>query len=220
MEVVYFLEASAVHLTDDRIRSLKQALHSLPGALRGEVFTPQPSLDPFLDDGPGPALAMQVRFADPRGLAEALVSPAFASLRRQLEALPGAGQALLQEALALENTPLTESAAQPGRVAYQVNYHRPAADEAAFLAHYRSRHPPILLRLPGLRGLQLGLPIDWSPVAGIATADRLLFCEVSFDSLAALNAALASQIRRELRRDFATFPPFSGPVTHYAMRRC
>ena len=51
------------------------------------------------------------------------------------------------------------------------------------------------------------------------TSDCMLGNEVVFDSLAALNAALASEMRHELRRDYQGFPPFSGPVSHHAMLR-
>jgi hypothetical protein len=40
-----------------------------------------------------------------------------------------------------------------------------------------------------------------------------------FDTLDAFNAAMASDVRRELRADFKRFPPFSGANTHYPMDR-
>jgi hypothetical protein len=41
--------------------------------------------------------------------------------------------------------------------------------------------------------------------------------KVVFDSPEALTAALHSPVRHEMRADFNAFPPFSGPVRHYAM---
>ena len=35
----------------------------------------------------------------------------------------------------------------------------------------------------------------------------------------AFNAAMASEVRRELRADFHRFPPFTGQNTHYPMDR-
>ena len=43
--------------------------------------------------------------------------------------------------------------------------------------------------------------------------------EVVFDSLDALNAALASDVRHRLREDYKSFPVKPGPNTHYAMQR-
>jgi len=40
---------------------------------------------------------------------------------------------------------------------------------------------------------------------------------VVFDSAAALTAALKSPVRHEMRADYRTFPPFTGPVLHYPM---
>ena len=36
-------------------------------------------------------------------------------------------------------------------------------------------------------------------------------------ALAALEAALQSPVRAKMRADFARFPPYRGPVTHYPM---
>ena len=43
--------------------------------------------------------------------------------------------------------------------------------------------------------------------------------EVVFDSLDGFNAAMKSDVRLLMREDFARFPPFSGPTTHFAMLR-
>jgi hypothetical protein len=41
--------------------------------------------------------------------------------------------------------------------------------------------------------------------------------KVVFDSPDALNAALASPVRHEMRADFKNFPPFSGANLHFPM---
>ena len=56
-------------------------------------------------------------------------------------------------------------------------------------------------------------------VAGLPSADYMLGNEVVFDAIGAFNAAMASEVRRELRADFHRFPPFSGQNTHYPMDR-
>ncbi len=104
-------------------------------------------------------------------------------------------------------------------MSFVVRYYRPAEDENAFQAFYVAHHPPILGRFPGIRNVLCYLPLAWRNAGAIATSDCMLGNEVVFDSLADLDAALASEVRHELRRDYERFPPFSGAVTHHAMLR-
>jgi uncharacterized protein (TIGR02118 family) len=106
-----------------------------------------------------------------------------------------------------------------GSVSFVVNYQRPAENENEFIRYYSNNHPPIMKLFPGLRGLELGTPIDWSPVADIQWADRMLYNEVNFDNIEDLTNALNSETRMDLRKDFGKFPPFTGLATHYPMRR-
>ena len=41
--------------------------------------------------------------------------------------------------------------------------------------------------------------------------------KVVFDNAVALDLALNSPVRQEMRADYNSFPPFSGPVSHYPM---
>jgi hypothetical protein len=50
-------------------------------------------------------------------------------------------------------------------------------------------------------------------------ADYMLGNEVVFDHSEDFRAAMASQLRHELRAHFRQFPPFSGRNTHYPMNR-
>jgi uncharacterized protein (TIGR02118 family) len=224
MTIAYFLELTGSaepsgESLHESLPELRNRLHELPAVQCIDLFTAEASHDPFLDDGAGPALLLQLRLADRQALAQLLDSPALQQLLTDLKTLPLHHPTLQQEAMKLECFDVPEANGAPGAIAYLVNYQRPAEDEYAFLDYYRARHPPILCRFAGLRSLELGLPIGWCPLENLPWANRMLFCEVSFDSIEALDAALASEIRKELRRDFATFPPFSGPVTHHAMRR-
>ena len=74
-------------------------------------------------------------------------------------------------------------------------------DPAAFDAHYREVHTPIVQRYPNLRGLSL---TRTDGVAG-RTPDFYLMAEMSFDSRADLEAALASDAGRESGRDLRNF---------------
>jgi uncharacterized protein (TIGR02118 family) len=79
-------------------------------------------------------------------------------------------------------------------------YRRPQ-DPAAFDAHYRDVHAPIVQRYPNLRGLRL---TRTDGVAG-GQPDFYLVAEMSFDSRADLDAALASDAGRESGRDLRNF---------------
>ncbi|MDP9468449.1 MAG: EthD family reductase [Chloroflexota bacterium] len=74
-------------------------------------------------------------------------------------------------------------------------------DPAAFDAHYRDVHTPIVRRYPNLRGLRLTRPDG----VGGRPAPYHLLAEMSFDSRADLDAALASEAGRESGRDLRNF---------------
>ena len=82
-----------------------------------------------------------------------------------------------------------------------VALYNPPEDPAAFDAHYREVHAPIVRRYPGLRALRLTSP---DGVGGRPPAVHLL-AEMGFDSRADLDAALASDAARESARDLRTF---------------
>jgi hypothetical protein len=108
---------------------------------------------------------------------------------------------------------------------YVVRYHRPADDEAAFVANYLATHPATEAKLPGIRSIMCYLPLDGAPAGlkerpgGLPSADYMIGNEVVFDDIGAFNAAMASPIRAELRAHYRAFPRFTGRNTHYPMIR-
>ena len=78
-------------------------------------------------------------------------------------------------------------------------FNRPE-DPAAFEAHYRDVHAPIVHRYPGLRELRLSRLAD----VGRETPFYLM-AEMVFDDRAALDEALASEAGRESARDLRNF---------------
>jgi uncharacterized protein (TIGR02118 family) len=74
-------------------------------------------------------------------------------------------------------------------------------DPSAFDAHYRDVHAPIVRRYPNLRGLRL------TRAEGLAgrPAAFYLMAEMTFDSRADLDEALASEAGRESGRDLRGF---------------
>lgn len=102
-------------------------------------------------------------------------------------------------------------------VSYWVRYRGAAADPAGFTAYYQGKHAAILRRLPEIRSLVLHTPVSFHDPFPVRPGGSILLAQMTFDSAAALDAALRSQARREAREDFHHFPAFSGVVTHEAM---
>ena len=104
-------------------------------------------------------------------------------------------------------------------LSFNVRYYRPVADEAAFNEFYLAHHPQILAHLPEIRNVLCYTPVEWTDTHDIPPSDCFLGNEVVFDSLDSFNAAMASDVRHELRRDYNSFPVRPGPNTHYATLR-
>jgi hypothetical protein len=226
---VYFLTFTGPAAAGDAFRSWfarapSPALAGLNGLIAYDLYTPEASHDPYLDDGPGPLAMAQLYFPDLETLERALGSAAFPAAAARCQGTPVDGLGATHEAMAARFYPVgDQTAAAPlpsvPSCSYVVRYHRPAADEAAFVAHYVEHHPPLLGEFPKIRNVMCYLPIDWTDPVGVPRADYMLGNEVVFDTVDDLNAALRSDVRHKLRDDYKTFPPFSGHNTHYAMRR-
>ncbi len=198
------------------------ALMALPGVETLDLYAPEPSDDPYLDDGAGPLLTVQTGFESVVALEAGLAAPRAREASGDFAGTPAAGCAVAHDAMALKFFPVAgESAPSPltAPLSYVIRYHRPADDETHFVEYYCAHHPPVLGKFPRIRNVMCYLPIAWRDPTPIARADYLLGNEVVFDSLDDLNAALKSEVRHELRADYKTFPAFHGANTHYAMRR-
>ncbi|MEJ2119532.1 MAG: hypothetical protein P8Z76_02280 [Alphaproteobacteria bacterium] len=200
------------------------ALAALDGLRAYDLYTPEASHDPYLDDGPGPLAMAQLYFDDLRALEAALASSGFPAAAARCEGTPIEGLTAVHEAMEAHFYPV-EGESEPSPLptvpscSYVVRYHRPAEDEATFVTHYVKHHPPILGEFPNIRNVMCYLPVEWSDPVGVPRADYMLGNEVVFDTVDDLNASLRSDVRHKLRDDYKTFPPFTGRNTHYAMRR-
>jgi uncharacterized protein (TIGR02118 family) len=163
-------------------------------------------------------LLAMLHFDTAEQMSRAIAAPAFA---HSLQGLP--------QGVTITGTPFERrlypigGEAVPGPLtapfSYVVRYHRPADDEAEFVSHYLTYHPPLLAKLPAIRSVLCYLPLDTLATPALPTANVMIGNEVAFDSPEAFNAAMASPVRAELRAHFRTFPKFTGRNTHYPMMR-
>lgn len=184
--------------------SLTSERFAPPPAVRTLLHVPSAARDPFLDDGAAPMPVAQLYFE---------------SLGALETAAGDIGQAIEAEAMSVHRFDVPEPwpQAPQGCCTYLVAYEGPAENEAAWLAYYLEHHPPLMAKLPGIRELEIYTPLEWRCPSPLRCVRHLQRNKVAFDSAAALNAALDSPVRREMRADFTRFPPYRGSVTHFAM---
>jgi uncharacterized protein (TIGR02118 family) len=199
----------------DALRRLDDLLLHTPGLAKGLVYTPSTTSDPYLNDGPPPALGLQLDFADIADL-EAACAPN-GPLQALASIMPGAEVA--EQAMLTRRFPVPS--AQFGtpepHCTYLVAYEGEAEDANVWLAYYIAHHPPIMARFPGIREIEICTRIDWCSFLPFRRVNYLQRNKVVFDSPEALTAALNSPVRHEMRADFKKFPPFSGGNTHFPM---
>jgi hypothetical protein len=219
-ELACFGPAGAVPAARDWHDAATAAWRKLPGLVSHDLYVgvTDGAKDPLVDDGPGPLLIAMLAFADADALGKAIVSAKFEqSLARLPDGMRAAG-----EAMECRHYPVADADA-PAQLrapfSYVVRYHRPAEDEAAFIANYVATHPPTLARLPAIRNVMCYFPLNRPNPPGLAKSNYMLGNEVVFDDVAAFNRAMASPVRHELRAHYRAFPPFSGANTHYPMLR-
>jgi hypothetical protein len=191
----------------------------LPELLFLDLYTPVTgsTTDPYVDDGAAPACLAMLGVPSLDVLDRVIREERFAAaLARMPEGL------LTCTAMRRSEHAVAGAVASTALIApfsYVVRYHRPAEDEVVFVRHYLDTHPLLLARLPRIRNVLCYMPLAWRHPAGAPAADYMLVNEVAFDHSQDFNAAMASQVRHELRAHFREFPPFSGRNTHYPMDR-
>lgn len=196
------------------------AMRAMVGIAELHQFIPVASHDPYVNDGAGPLLMLEFGFSSSPALDEFVTNPDWVIGVTRVSGDPAIS--LTHDAFETRFFPTAGQQEQVPRtapVSYVVRYYRPAENEVDFRAHYVTHHPPILGRLPGVRNVICYSPFACAPVPSVSSGDCMLGNEVVFDSVEALNDALASRVRDELRQDFHTFPKFWGANTHFAMHR-
>jgi uncharacterized protein (TIGR02118 family) len=186
------------------------------------VHSAATTADPYVKDKPGPSLVVQAYFAGLVDL-ERTLGPAghFGALlsRKDFPALADAS--IGQQAMLVRPFAIPDPAFQTERGApyctYLVSYEGEAEDLNAWHTHYLDKHTKTMATFPGIRELEVYTRLDWVSLLPWRRDNFMQRNKVAFDSTEALQHALNSPVRHEMRADFRTFPAFSGPNNHFAM---
>jgi hypothetical protein len=213
MTVCWFAQ---FHRASADVTWLADAIATTPGLQQGIVYTPAHTHDPYLNDGPPPALALQLYFADIAELEAALAADGHLQTLRSLQCEGATQQATVVRRYPVPD-PTFRTPAGERPCTYLVAYEGKAEDLPVWLAHYIADHPPIMARFPGIRQIEIYTCMDWCGSLPWPRVAHMQRNKVVFDGPAALTEALNSPVRHAMRAAFHRFPPFTGPVTHYPM---
>ncbi len=204
------------------VAQLERHLRMTPRLSKALIHTSSRADDPYVKDEVPPSAVLQLYFPEVVEL-EAVLSRtghlATLSSQREFPALSSAEvtqQAMLVRRFAV---PEPERRNAPGEpyCTYLVSYEGEAEDLNAWHAHYFEHHTRHMARFPDIRELEVYTRIDWVSALPWTRVHFMQRNKVAFDSPEALNTALNSPVRHEMRADFRAFPKFSGPNKHYAM---
>ncbi|MCB8840319.1 EthD family reductase [Aurantimonas sp. VKM B-3413] len=215
--VFFSAEDPAARISGTDLEAVREVFGALPGLDRARLYTPETASDLYNDDGHSPVFGFQLYFDGIEAL-EAAIGQTGAL---QALAVPGAlpslsGAQAAQQAMLVRSFHVPDPAAlSPKACSYVVHYPGPAADTNAWLSHYIHHHPPIMRRFPGVRELEILTRIDWIDALPWRRVNHLQRNRILFDSAKALEDALHSPVRHEMRADFGDFPPYEGGNFHY-----
>ena len=219
---IYVESGDSGSLPQDAVNRLRELLASCPGLTRALFYLPATAKDYYTDDGPSPALALQLYYADIETLERNIGAGGYLqefAHPEYWEALPGlriTHQAMLVRDFSLAGR---EQLVEPSAslCSYLVHYPGEAEDFNAWLNFYLDNHPQILRTFPGLREIEVYTRIDWRDSLPWERVHFMQRNRLIFDSAEALEGALNSPVRHQSRADFENFPPFTGSNIHFPM---
>jgi hypothetical protein len=204
------------------LAKLDEVLRAISGLDKALVHTAVDATDPYVKDGAAPQLVLQLYFAELPALESALAGNGpltDLTSRQRFPALVNADvtqQAMVARPFAVPEPAFGNALGTP-YCTYLVSYEGEAEDLNAWHAHYLAKHTVHMARFPGIRELEVYSRLDWVSALAWPRANFMQRNKVAFDSPEALTQALHSPVRHEMRADYKTFPPFTGPTHHFAM---
>jgi len=210
----------AARLASDDRDQLVTLIRQIPGLARAHLFSPVVARDRYFDDGPAPMLTLQLYFERLETLEEA------AGSKGPLQALAASIPPSLSKAAGYQQVMWTRPYPTPASTApaqgqppcsYLVHYPGEAQDLNEWLTYYLHHHPQVMFRFPGIREIEIHTRVDWIDALPWHRVNYFQRNKIVFDSPEALEQALHSPTREEMKADRAHFPPFSGGNVHYPM---
>ena len=210
--------AEALHDTALNGAGLRSALAQIEGVQDALIFTPSVAQDRYVDDGPPPALGIQLHFATLEALEGAARQ---GGALQAFNAQGGDTVHITAQAFWRRRWSVPEPWA-PGETparscSFVVHYPGPARDTNAWHAFYMAGHPPLFQQMAGIREIEILTPVEWVSGLSCEKTAYLQRNRVAFDTPDALQAALQSPVRDALREDYHRFPPYEGGAAHYPM---
>lgn len=220
--LAFYARDAAKRASDADIARAVDLVKGTPGATKGIVYTPEVAPDPFVEYPPPPQLALQIYFDEIAALEAAIGPRGHLQTLARSDALPSVDksgaeqQAMVVRAFA---TPDPTFRNGPGEFPCSDFIHYPgkAEDLNAWLRFYFESHVPMMVRLPGIRAVELFTRLDYVCALPFPRVEYMQRNKVVFDSVAACRAALQSPIRAEMREDFLRFPKFTEGNRHNPM---
>src|SRR6202050_433729 len=213
---------SGSDVTATELARLTALVRAMPKLAKALLHTPASTSDPYVKDGPSPSLVLQLYFATLPGLeAVAARSGHLRALTsrdefRDLAQAEATQQAMQVRPFAVPEPALRTPHGEP-YCTYLVSYEGEAEDLNAWHTHYLENHTRHMAVFPGIRELEVYTRLDWVSRAPWRRLHFMQRNKVAFDSPDALQQALHSPVRHEMRADYRTFTPFTRPHNHYAM---
>jgi uncharacterized protein (TIGR02118 family) len=213
-------DAKARLSSEDRER-VATLIRRTPGLARAQLFTPAAARDRYIDDGPPPMLMLQLYFQRLEVLEDA--AGADGTLQELARAMPSslAGSAVSHQVMWTRSypTPAPFAVSAPDRrsCSFLVHYPGEADDLNQWHTYYLQQHPQIMFRFPGIREIEIYTRVDWIDALPWQRVHYFQRNKIAFDSAAALEQALHSPTRQEMKADREHFPPFSGGNVHHPM---
>jgi len=204
------------------IAKLEAMLRATPQLQKALIHTASNAEDPYVKDRSPPQLVLQLYFAEIDDLEAALARQGHLRTLASRDEFPGLASANVHQQVMMVRTfavPEPEFRHAPGapHCTYLVSYEGEAEDINAWLGHYLDKHTTHMARFPGIRELEVYTRLDWVSALPWPRVNFMQRNKVAFDSAEALTQALHSPVRHEMRADYKTFPPFTGPNNHFAM---
>jgi len=204
------------------IAKLEAVLRATPGLRKALIHTAASATDPYVRDRSPPQLVLQLYFAELGDLEAALSRNGHLGALASSDSFSDLASAdVTQQAMLARPFAVPEPAFQHAHgtpyCTYLVSYEGEAEDINAWLDHYLEKHTKHMACFPGIRELEVYTRLDWVSAMPWPRVNFMQRNKVAFDSAEALTQALHSPVRHEMRADYKTFPPFTGPNNHFAM---